>query len=67
MLPVMSYSFTVRTDADGSIVVAAQNVPDGEHTVSGHDDADRVDLTVERRAPSGRYVARAAHSHSKES
>lgn len=62
----MSYGFTVRSVNGELSVTASQNVPDGEHVISGHDDSERVDLTVERRGPDGRYVARAAHSHRKE-
>lgn len=62
----MSYSFTVRTANGVSEVTSATNVPDGEHRVSGHDDQDRVDLSIERAGADGRYIARAMHSHSKE-
>lgn len=62
----MSYTFTVRTTDGVSGVTSETNVPDGEHQVSGHDDAGRVDLTVNRRGPDGRFVVSATHSHSKE-
>lgn len=62
----MSYSLTVRTQDGVSTVVAETNVPDGEHQIYGHDDADRVDLTVERRRPDGQYAVRASHTHTKE-
>lgn len=61
----MSYTFTVRTQNGVSTVTAETNVPDGEHQISGHDDADRVDLTAERRGLDGRYIVRSTHSHTK--
>lgn len=61
----MSYSLTVRTVSGKSEIVSESNVPDGDHTLSGHDDAERVDLAVDRRSPDGRYVVRASHTHSK--
>lgn len=63
----MSYSLTVRTENGVSTVTSESGVPDGEHTISGHDQADRLDLGVLRRGPDGRFVTSASHSHSKES
>lgn len=62
----MSYTFTVRTANGVSTVTSETSVPDGDHQVSGHEDAQRTDLSVTRRAPDGRFVASATHSHSKE-
>lgn len=63
----MSYSLTVRTrGGTHEIVNASGDIPDGEHTVSGHEDAGRVDLAVTRKRPDGAQVASAMHSHTRE-
>lgn len=63
----MSYNLVVRTEGGVSRVVSEANVPDGEHQVSGHDDAQRLDVAIQRRGTDGRFVVSASHSHSKES
>jgi len=62
----MSYSLTVRTHDGQTTVSTSGDVPEGEHQVSGHEDAAQVSLAVTRSGPDGRFVASASHSHSKE-
>jgi len=61
----MSYTFTVRSKDGQHEIIGGENVPDGEHQISGHEDPVRVDLSVLRRGPDGRFIATAAHSHNR--
>lgn len=63
----MSYEITLKSEG-GRIVSTdvSGELPDGEHKVSGHDDAYATHLSVTRRDPAGRFVTAAQHSHEKE-
>lgn len=63
----MSYSVNVRVHLGEATVTATGDVPDGEFTVTGHEDDSRRMLSVARRDADGRYAQQAGSVHYKES
>lgn len=66
MLGPMSYSITVRAEGGQLTVEHSGDVPDGEHRISGHEDASGRSVGVFRHDPEGHSLAGASSHHSKE-
>lgn len=56
----MSYSITVKAVGGELTVTSSGQVPDGEHQVSGHEDATQVNVGVTRKAVDGKSVIQAS-------
>lgn len=62
----MSYNITVAVKDGTASVTATDQTPDGEFTISGHEDQATRSLGVVRRGADGRYVQQASAVHHKE-
>lgn len=62
----MSYNVTVEVAEGTATVTTSGEVPDGEFTIHGHEDATRREIGVTRRGADGRYIAAANSTHYKE-
>jgi hypothetical protein len=55
----MSYNITVTAAGGELTVTQSGDVPDGEHSISGHDDATYVSVGVDRRDVDGKQILNA--------
>lgn len=62
----MSYSITLKAE-NGTVTVATVSgtVPDGTYSISGHEDANYVNLSAQRTDANGHLVANANQSTGK--
>ena len=66
MLCPMSYSITVVAKGGQLTLRHSGEVPDGEHVISGHEDATSRTLHVGRFTEDGKALARASSEHHRE-
>lgn len=62
----MSYTLTVVVKGAETSVTHSGDVPDGEFTIHGHEDATQRVFGATQRGADGRYVAAATSTHYKE-